>query len=67
MIPLVCLFGSNAIKEVAFKYGYGCLIPEEMQKDRVPWKDICKEQDPTAIDLLDKMLELDYTKRITAE
>jgi len=30
LIPLTCLFGSNAIKEIAFKYGYGCLIPDEM-------------------------------------
>lgn len=33
LIPLVCLFGQNQIKEIAFKYGYGCLIPEEMQKE----------------------------------
>jgi hypothetical protein len=37
LIPLTCLFGSNAIKEIAFKYGYGCLVPEEMQKDKIPW------------------------------
>lgn len=30
LIPFVCLFGSNAIKEIAFKYGYGCMIPDEM-------------------------------------
>jgi serine/threonine protein kinase len=30
LIPLTCLFGSDAIKEVAFQNGYGCLIPEEM-------------------------------------
>ena len=36
LIPLTCLFGSNAIKEIAFKYGYGCLIPDEMQKDKIP-------------------------------
>ena len=45
MIPFVCLFGSNAIKEIAFKYGYGCLIPDEMQKERIPWQQICKIQD----------------------
>lgn len=30
LIPFVCLFGSNAIKEIAFRYGYGCMIPDEM-------------------------------------
>ena len=30
LIPFVCLFGSNNIKEIAFKLGYGCLIPDEM-------------------------------------
>ena len=59
LIPLVCLFGSNAIKEIAFKYGYGCLIPDEMQKERIAWREICKIQDKQAFDLLDKMLELD--------
>ena len=67
LIPLVCLFGSNAIKEIAFKYGYGCLIPDEMQKEKLKWEYICKIHDPDAFDLLDKMLELDHTKRITAK
>ena len=67
LIPLVCLFGSNAIKEIAFKYGYGCLIPDEMQKEKIPWKEICKLQDRDAFDLLDRMLELDHTKRISAK
>ena len=67
LIPLVCLFGSNAIKEIAFKYGYGCLIPDEMQKEKIPWQDICKLIDQDAFDLLDKMLELDHTKRISAK
>ena len=63
----MCIFGSNAIKEIAFKLGYGCLIPDEMQKERIDWKEICKIQDDAAFDLLNKMLELDYTKRISAE
>lgn len=67
LIPLVCLFGSNAIKEIAFKYGYGCLIPEEMQKEKIAWPEICKIHDREAFDLLDKMLELDHTKRISAK
>jgi serine/threonine protein kinase len=66
LIPLTCLFGSNAIKEIAFKYGYGCLIPDEMQKEKIAWSQLCKVQDPKAFDLLDKMLELDHTKRIRA-
>lgn len=66
LIPFVCLFGSNAIKEIAFKYGYGCLIPDEMQREKVRWEDICKVHDKEAFDLLDQMLELDHTKRITA-
>ena len=66
LIPLTCLFGSNAIKEIAFKYGYGCLIPDEMQKEKIPWGQLCKIQDQEAFDLLDKMLELDHTKRIKA-
>lgn len=35
-----------------------------MQKERVDWKDICKHHDDEAFDLLNKMLELDHTKRI---
>ena len=66
LIPFVCLFGSNAMKEIAFKYGYGCLIPDEMTKEKVPWTEICKIHDKDAFDLLDRMLELDHTKRITA-
>ena len=67
LIPLVCLFGSNSIKEIAFKYGYGCLIPDEMQKDKILWQDICRLHDRDAFDLLDKMLELDHLKRISAK
>lgn len=66
LIPFVCVFGSNSIKEIAFKYGYGCLIPDEMQKEKIPWSDLCKVHDEKAFDLLDKMLELDHTKRISA-
>jgi len=64
---MVCLFGSNRIKEISFKYNYGCLIPDEMNKDPLPWNEVCKEKDPQAIDLLTKMLELDHIKRISAE
>lgn len=66
LVPLVCLFGSNNIKEIAFKHGYGMLIPEEMQKERIPWSALCVRNDPQAIDLLNKMLELDHSKRISA-
>jgi serine/threonine protein kinase len=66
LIPFVCLFGSNAIKEVAFRLGYGCLIPEDFNKERIPWTEICKIHDEQAFDLLNKMLELDHTKRISA-
>ena len=38
-----------------------------MQRDKIPWTSICKIQDDSAFDLLDKMLELDHTKRITAK
>ena len=67
LIPFVCVFGSNNIKEIAFKLGYGCLMPDDMQKERIEWKEICKIQDETAFDLLNKMLELDFTKRITSD
>lgn len=66
LIPLTCLFGSNAIKEIAFKYGYGCLVPDEMQKERIAWAELCKVKDEAAWELLDRMLELDHTKRIRA-
>lgn len=67
LIPFVCLFGSNAIKEIAFKYGYGCMIPDEMQKERIPWTQVCVVKDEMALDLLDKMLTLDHNKRISAK
>jgi hypothetical protein len=66
LIPLTCLFGSDNIKEIAFKYGFGCLIPEEMQKHKIPWGEICQFKDDDALNLLDRMLELDFSKRITA-
>ena len=37
-----------------------------MAKERTPWTEICKIQDPQAFDLLDKMLEMDHKFRITA-
>ena len=43
------------------------MIPDEMQKERIPWTQLCKHiKDTAAHDLLDKMLELDHTKRIKA-
>lgn len=36
------MFGSHEIKEMAFKYGYGCLVPDEMQKERLKWSEVCK-------------------------
>jgi hypothetical protein len=30
LIPLVCVFGADNIREIAFKLGYGMLIPDEM-------------------------------------
>jgi len=27
LIPLTCIFGAKAVKEIGFKYGYGVLIP----------------------------------------
>ena len=33
LVPLACLFGSNKIKDIAYKYGYGCIIPEQFEKD----------------------------------
>jgi len=66
LIPFVCLFGSNAIKEVAFRLGYGCIIPDDFTKEKIPWTEICKIHDDQAFDLLNKMLELDYNKRISA-
>ena len=37
-----------------------------MKKEKIPWSEILTFKDPQAYDLLDKMLELDHTKRIRA-
>ena len=42
------------------------MIPDEMSKERFPITEVCKIHDNDAFDLLDKMLELDHTKRISA-
>lgn len=43
------------------------MIPDEMQKERIPWTQVCVQKDPDALDLLDKMLTLDHNKRISAK
>ena len=57
LIPFVCLFGSNAMKEIAFKYGYGCLIPDEMTKEKVPWTEICKIHDKNFDVLFQRLID----------
>mmetsp|Transcript_36782 Transcript_36782/g.35512 ORF Transcript_36782/g.35512 Transcript_36782/m.35512 type:complete len:95 (+) Transcript_36782:62-346(+) len=42
LIPLACIFGSRNVKEIAYSFGYGCIIPEEFQKDQIPWMDVCE-------------------------
>lgn len=37
-----------------------------MQKEKIPWRQLCAKDDDDAFDLLDKMLELDHSKRIKA-
>lgn len=69
LLPLTIIFGSNDIKSVAHDYGFGMLIPEEIPKERTPWKDLVDKDyidDDNAIDLLDQMLALDQDKRISA-
>ena len=43
------------------------MIPDEMQKEKLKWEEVCVVKDELAIDLLDKMLTLDHTKRISAK
>jgi serine/threonine protein kinase len=67
LIPLACIFGARNIKEIAYKFGYGCIIPTEITQTQIPWSEICAHDDSQALDLLNKMLQLDPTKRISAK
>lgn len=67
LLPLTILFGSDAFKQIAHEYGYGILIPEDIPKEGKKWENLVSEDmnDSTAIDLLNKMLELDQYSRIS--
>jgi serine/threonine protein kinase len=67
LVPLICIFGADAIRYTAFNLGYALLIPDSMRKERINIRDISKIHDDAAHDLLNRMLELDHKKRITAE
>jgi len=53
--------------DVAFTHGYGLLIPEGIRKERFDVREISQIHDDLAFDLLEKMLEVDPEKRISAE
>jgi serine/threonine protein kinase len=33
LIPLACIYGAKNIKDIAYKLGYGCVIPEEIEQN----------------------------------
>jgi len=53
LIPLTCIFGAKAIKELGFKYGYGVLIPADFQQDPIALKTLVRWEDEQAVDLLE--------------
>ena len=69
LIPLALIFGAKEIKAIAHEHGYGILMPEEIPNERIGWKTLITdpEVEDSAIELLDKMLCLHASERITAE
>ena len=70
LVPLSLIFGTSELKAIAHEYGYGMLIPDEIPKERKPWKELVNEEmkeETQALDLLDKMLKLDQIERITPD
>lgn len=65
LIMLGSVFGAKAVKEMGFKYGYGVHFPIGFN-DKNHLLDIVKWKDTQAVDLLQKLLDLDCASRIKA-
>lgn len=69
LIPLSLIFGAQEIKSIAHDHGYGILMPEEIPNKKLGWRTLITDTSVTdeSISLLDKMLCLDASRRITAD
>ena len=76
LIPFICIFGANEIRKICLEYGFGILIPQDMQQERIPFKDLIDikgdedeqeiQETQDALDLLEKLLALRPKDRISA-
>ena len=71
IIPILIIFGINKVKDIAYNFGIKTYIPDNFSSviinDGLKGMINRADVDDIGLDLLEKMLELDYRKRITAE
>lgn len=69
LMELAQIYGTDAVVKQCDIYSYKVQFPKEMNKDQINFRNIVdiKDFDDDAHDLLQKLLCLDYTKRITVE
>jgi len=68
LCSLALVFGTNKVLDVAHQSGYNIYLPEGIQEEQIPWRDIVchADFDDNAMDLLDKMVRLNPDERISS-
>ena len=66
LLQLALLWGRSELEQLAGQFQCTLQLPESLPSAPIRWSEICPKADPEALDLLERMLALQPSQRITA-